>query len=248
MIPLIPLAQQPNRFEGFWKDLANYQQEILTATREHLTLTLAAMAIAVAVAVPLGIALARCRNRSLVQIVMGLAGVIQTVPALALIAVTMTVLILLNTVLNMLPIDLQFRLIGTGPALVVLVAYALLPVLRNTFTGIGQVDEAIIDVARGMGMTDRQILVKIQLPLAMPFVMAGIRIATVWTIGIATLVTFIGAGGLGDQIYTGLTTRRPALLVGGMVPAVLMALLLDFLLGLIEKFLTPRGAQTASRA
>ena len=233
--------------DGFMGFLNEYGPDMLEATQRHLILTVGAMAIACSLAIPIGIVLARSRFRMLSQGIMGLAGMIQTIPSLALIALIVAFLLWFNNWTGTLGADWRFSVIGLGPGLAVLVAYALLPVLRNTFTGVRQVDESVIDVARGMGMTSRQILWKVQLPLAVPIIMAGIRISTVWTIGIATLVTFIGAGGLGDLIYSGLTTRRTELLMAGVLPAVVMAVALDWTLGLIEKLLTPQGAESNTK-
>ena len=204
--------------------------EMLQRTYEHMYLTFFAMSIAILIALPLGTYLARSRWQALVSGVLGAAGVIQTVPGLALLA-----FIVLIFALAGLPT------IGVLPALVALVLYALLPILRNTFTGIRQVDPAIIEVATGMGMKPLQILFSVELPLSLPVIMAGIRIATVWTIGIATLCALIGAGGLGDLIMRGLRSIQTDYLVAGTVPAATLALILDWVLGLLEKWLTPEG-------
>jgi len=204
--------------------------DILTRTHEHVFLTFFAMLIATAVAVPLGIFLARCRANAVVAAVMGFAAVIQTVPSLALIAFIVLLFALMH-----------FQTIGVVPALTALVLYALLPILRNTYTGIRQVDPAVIEVATGLGMKPHQILFSVELPLSVPVIMAGIRIATVWTIGIATLCTLIGAGGLGDLIMRGLRSIQMDYLVAGTVPAAMLALLFDWALGRLERWLTPRG-------
>jgi osmoprotectant transport system permease protein len=161
---------------------------------------------------------------------MGIAGAIQTIPSLALIAFIVVVFAVI-----------KLPTIGTIPAMVALVMYALLPILRNTYTGIRQVDDSIIEVAVGMGMKSRQILFAVELPLALPVIMAGIRISTVWTIGVAALCGLIGAGGLGDLIIKGLRSIRSDYLLAGTVPAAMLALLFDWLLGLVEKWLTPEG-------
>jgi len=183
------------------KFFADYGAEMLQSTREHVILTLIAVLIACAVAIPLGVLLARCRFKLLVNIVMGLASIIQPIPSLALVALTVVLFYLINGLLGI----RLLATLGTGPALVALVAYALLPILRNTFIGIRQVDPTVVEVATGMGMTHRQILFSVQLPLALPFIMAGVRISTVWTIGVATLVSLVGAGGLGDLIFRAAT-------------------------------------------
>jgi len=204
--------------------------DILARTHEHVFLTFFAMLIATAIALPLGIFLARCRAGAVVAAVMGFVAVIQTVPSLALIAFIVLVFALMH-----------FQTIGMAPALTALVLYALLPILRNTYTGIRQVDPAVIEVATGLGMKRRQVLFSVELPLSLPVIMAGIRIATVWTIGIATLCTLIGAGGLGDLIMRGLRSIQMDYLIAGTVPAAILAVLLDWALGGLERWLTPEG-------
>jgi osmoprotectant transport system permease protein len=211
--------------------------EMLQRAYEHTFLVFFAMAIAVAIALPLGIYLARTRCRRVVSAVMGAAGVIQTVPSLALIS-----FIVLLFALVRLPT------IGKVPALVALVLYALLPILRNTYTGIRQVDPSVIEVATGMGMKPLQILFSVELPLSLPVIMAGIRISTVWTIGIATLCGLIGAGGLGDLILKGLRSIQVDYLVAGTVPAALLAVLADCVLGRLERWLTPEGIRDVTES
>jgi osmoprotectant transport system permease protein len=209
--------------------------DILARTHEHVFLTFFAMLIATAIALPLGIFLARCRAHALVGTMMGLAAVIQTVPSLALIAFIVLLFALL-----------QLQTIGVGPALTALVLYALLPILRNTYTGIRQVDPAVIEVATGLGMKRNQILFSVELPLSLPVIMAGIRIATVWTIGVATLCTLIGAGGLGDLIMRGLRSVQMDYLLAGTVPAAILAVVFDWGLGRLERWLTPEGTRKES--
>lgn len=204
--------------------------EIATRTYEHVYLTFVAMLIAIAIALPLGVYLTRTRRQAIRSAVMGGASVIQTVPSLALIAFIVLVFALV-----------ALPTIGTLPAIVALVLYALLPILRNTYTGIRQVDPAIIEVANGMGMKPHQILFSVELPLALPVIMAGIRISTVWTIGVATLCALIGAGGLGDLIIKGLRSIQMDYLLAGTLPAAALALVFDWMLGLIERWLTPEG-------
>lgn len=217
--------------------LQEYGAQIFLSTRQHLMLTVVAMVLAVGLAVPLGIFLSRCRLRFVVSSIMGVVNIIQPIPSLATVALTVVIFFYINrwTQTDFL------RSLGAQPALVALVAYALLPILRNTYTGIRQVDAAIIEVAAGMGMTPRQILFAVQLPLALPFIMAGIRISTVWTIGVATLVSLVGAGGLGDLIFRGLSNYRMELILAGALPAAVLALLLDWLLARLEIWLTPAG-------
>jgi len=224
---------------GMAEFFAEYGREMIQSTREHMVLTLTAMLIACAIAIPLGIMLARCCSKLLVNTAMGLVNIIQPIPSLALVALTVVLFHLINEFLDI----RALATLGTAPALVALIAYALLPILRNTYTGIRQVDPAVVEVATGMGMTRRQILFQVQLPLALPFIMAGVRISTVWTIGVATLVSLVGAGGLGDLIFRGLSNYRINLILAGAVPAAALALIFDWLIGRLEKWLTPAGIQ-----
>lgn len=207
--------------------------EILSRTYEHIYLVFFAMVIATSIALSVGIYLTRCRWPKLVSVIMGIAGTIQTIPSLALIAFIVVFFAIL-----------RLPTIGVVPALIALVLYALLPILRNTYTGIKQVDASTIDVAKGMGMKPHQILFSVELPLSLPVIMAGIRISTVWTIGVATLCGLIGAGGLGDLIIKGLRSIRPDYLLAGTIPAAALALIFDWILGLVEKWLTPEGLRT----
>ncbi len=206
--------------------------DIAQRTYEHLVLCFFSVLIAVAIALPLGILLTRCRWTRLADGVMMVAAIVQTIPTLALIAL----IVLLFAVL-----PLPLPTIGTVPAMVALVLYALLPVLRNTYTGIRQVDPTLIEVAQGLGMRPRQILLAVELPLALPVIMAGIRISTVWTIGIATLGALIGAGGLGALIFIGLRTWQMDYVLAGTVPAAAMAIVFDGALVHTERWLTPEG-------
>ena len=156
--------------------------------------------------------------------IIGVTAILQTIPSLALFGFLVPIIG-----------------IGSKTALVALVIYALLPIVRNVYTGITSVDPAIIEAGSGMGMTPNQVLFKIELPIALPFIMAGIRTATVLTVGIATLATFVGAGGLGDIIYRGLQSYNNALVIAGAVPVALLAILFDVLLKLVEKGVTPKG-------
>jgi len=196
--------------------------DIWVAFQEHLLLSGIAMLIAIIVAVPVGIFLTRYRR--LAEPIIGIAAIIQTIPSLALLGF-------------MLPV---FG-IGKVPAIIALTLYALLPILRNTYTGILGVDPALVDAGRGMGMTSRQILVMVELPLTLPIIMAGIRTATVLTIGVAALATFIGAGGLGDLIDRGLRVADKNLILTGAIPAAILAILFDLGLRKLEEKVTPRG-------
>ncbi len=204
--------------------------EIADRTYEHVYLTFFAMVLAIGLALPLGIILTRKRWERFSSFFMSVGAVIQTVPSLAMIA-----LIVLIFSMAALPT------VGALPALTALFLYALLPILRNTYTSLKQVDPAVLEVARGMGMKPLQVLFMVELPLSLPVIMAGVRISTVWTIGIATLVGLIGAGGLGDLILKGLRTIQMDYLLAGTIPAAILALIFDGLLAGLEKWLTPRG-------
>lgn len=214
------------RNESIWVQIAYQTQmrwpDLLQALVQHIELVFLSMVIAIAVGVPLGILVTRAKF--LEGPVLGTAGILQTIPSLALLGF-------------MIPL---FG-IGVKTAVAALFLYSLLPIIRNTFTGIKDADKPTIEAARGMGMTDLQILVRVELPLALSVMMAGIRTATVINVGTATLAAFIGAGGLGDFIFIGISRNIDALVLIGAVPAALLALLFDWLLGLLEKAATPRG-------
>ena len=191
---------------------------------EHVQLTALAVLLAAAFAIPLGVLMAR--HRWLERLSLGAAAVVQTIPSLALLAFLIAV---------------PWLGLSLRSAIAALFLYAVLPILRNTHAGLRQVDPDLIEAARGMGLTERQILVRIRLPLATRTIMAGLRTATVITIGVATLAAFIGAGGLGEPIVTGLYLNDARLILWGAVPAALLALAADALLAALERRLTPRG-------
>lgn len=203
---------------------SEYGALLIEKTWEHLLISFAALALGVLVAVPLGILLVRLPKIS--GLVMGIAGVVQTFPSLAILAFFIPLLG-----------------IGKVPAIVALFLYSMLPILRNTYIGVKNIDGNLIEAARGMGMTTLQRTVRVELPLAVPVIMAGIRMTAVYLIGWATLASFIGGGGLGDFIFDGLNLFRPDLIIGGAVPVTLLAILLDWLLGKLEKAATPVGVR-----
>lgn len=201
---------------GFFPE---YGEQILTLTVEHLWLTAAAMIFATGIAVPVGIWLTRSPRWA--KPVIGVANVLQTIPSLAMFGF-------------LLPLPwLGER--AARVAIVALTAYALLPILRNTYAGILGIDQNLIEVARALGLTDTQRLFKIELPLAASFILAGLRTATVTCIGIATIAAAVGAGGLGELIFRGLASIDNRLILAGAVPAALLALAADAALGLLER-------------
>ncbi len=187
--------------------------ELATKTGEHVFLTLGSTLVAVAIGIPLGIA--AWARPGLRGPVMGTVAVLQTVPSLALLAFLLTLT----------------GKIGLVPAVLALVLYALLPVTQNTLTGLEEVPAAVGDAARGLGMTASQELLMVRLPLAAPLILAGVRTAAVIGVGVASLTAFIGAGGLGDFLYRGLSMRNTGLILLGAVPAGLLAVLVDLILG-----------------
>lgn len=202
----------------FLQFLIERRNEIVMTTGQHLLLVLLSTGVAVVVGVPLGLALTR--RPSLARPVIGFASVMQTVPSLALFGF-------------LIPVPLLG--IGNRTAIVALVLYALLPILRNTFTGVRSVDPAVVEAGRGLGMTDWQRLRLVEIPLALPTILAGIRIATVVSIGLATIAAAIGAGGLGNFIFRGLSMVDHRLILAGAIPAALLAIAADASLGSLEK-------------
>src|ERR1700735_732541 len=200
-----------------------HQREIVQATVEHIWLVGAAMLLAVAIGVPLGVIVAR--RPWLSKPILGGANIAETIPSLALFGF-------------LLPVpwlgDRADRLVITA-----LTLYALLPIIRNTTAGIAGVDSAVREAARGMGMTENQILFQVELPLSAPTILAGVRVATVLTIGIATIAAAVGAGGLGEFIFRGLAMVNDQLILAGAIPAAALALLADFILSLLENRLRP---------
>lgn len=202
-----------------WRFFIEHREEILSATLDHVWLVLIAMLIAIAISVPLGMFIVY--HKALRTLALGIASILQTIPSLALFGF-------------LIPIPFIGG-IGKRTAIVALVLYALLPILRNTYVGLTSIDPAILESAEAMGMTRGQIMVRVRFPLALSVILAGIRTATVLTIGVATIAAAIGAGGLGSFIFRGVAMVNDALLLAGAIPAALLAILADFLLGLIER-------------
>ncbi|KRO16878.1 ABC transporter permease [Lacticaseibacillus saniviri] len=204
--------------------LNQYGTELLIKTWEQFYISAIALGLGIIVAIPLSIVLTRFDRTA--KFVMGLAGMLQTVPSLALLA-------------------LMIPLFGIGrvPAIIALFIYSLLPIMRNTYIGMENVSPTLKDSAKGMGMTSFQSIMQLEIPLAMPVIMSGIRVSAVYVISWATIASYIGAGGLGDLIFSGLNLFQPALIIGGTIPVTLLALVVDYLLGLLEKRLAPVTGQ-----
>jgi osmoprotectant transport system permease protein len=212
--------------KGFLAFLVERRAEVLALTGEHLVLVAIATAAAIAAGVPLGVLLAR-RER-LARPVLAAAGVVQTIPSLALFGFLIPLPVIGG--------------IGARSAIVALVVYALLPILRNTVVGLRQVDPAVLEAATGLGMTAGQRLRLVELPLAFPVILAGIRVATVVSVGTATIAAAIGAGGLGTLVFRGIATVDHRLLLAGALPAAVLALLAEALLGRVERSARPLRA------
>lgn len=218
-----PPQQAAATGRGFWQLLLSRHMGSLLV--EHLGLTLVAAGLATLVGVPLGIFITR--KERLAQPVLTATGVIQTIPSLALLAFL---------------IPIPFLGLGATSAIVALFLYALLPIVRNTYTGIKEVDPNLIEAARGMGLRESQILWKVKLPLSVRTIMAGVRTSTVIGVGVATLAAFIGAGGLGEPIITGLQLSDNLMILSGALPAAGLALFFEAALGRLEVVLAPRAA------
>lgn len=196
--------------------------DILLKTWEHFYISFSALLLGVAIAVPLGIVLSK--TKTIAKIILTVTSVLQTVPSLALLAI-------------MIP----FLGVGKVPAIVALCIYSLLPILNNTFIGMQSVNQNIKAAGTAMGMTPMQSMRMVELPLAMPIIMSGIRLSAVYVISWATLASYIGAGGLGDFIFNGLNLYKTELIVGGALLVTALALLVDFLLSRFERFMIPKG-------
>jgi osmoprotectant transport system permease protein len=202
---------------------SRHGSEIAEATLEHIWLVGATMLLSVAIGIPLGILVAR--RPWLSKPILGSANIAETIPSLALLGF-------------LLPVPwLGAR--ADRITITALTLYALLPIIRNTAAGITGVDPAVREAARGMGLTSRQILLKVELPLSISTILAGVRVATVLTIGVATIAAAVGAGGLGEFIFRGLAMVNNQLILAGAIPAAALALTADFLLSLLERRLRP---------
>lgn len=213
---------EENLIQAFLKVVQERWPMIIDGLVGHMKLSLIALGIAILIGVPLGIILTRYQR--IAGPVIGIASVFQTIPSLALLGF-------------MIP----FFGIGSKPAIIALTIYGLLPILQNTYTGISGADQTAKEAGRGMGMTSSQILLLVELPLSRPIIMAGIRTSLVLIIGTTTLASLVGAGGLGDLIFRGISSVTPSLILAGAVPAALLAIFFDFFFKWLEKMITPKG-------
>ena len=206
-----------------WRFFVSNFDEVATLTGQHLWMVLVAITVACAVGIPAGVLITR--KPALEKTILGFTNVVQTIPSLALFGFLIPVPVLGG--------------IGSSTAIVALILYALLPIIRSTYAGIKGVDPSVREAGRGMGMTDLQLLWQVELPLALGVILAGVRVAAITSVGIATIAAAIGAGGLGMYIFRGVAGVNTTLILAGSIPAALLALLADFCLGQAERRLAP---------
>ena len=212
---------------SFFTYVMNNYDQILSLLVEHIKLTSIAVLFAIIIGVPIGIIISYVKKLN--KPVLGVASVIQAIPSMALLGFA-----------------IPFLGIGTLPAIVMVVLYSLLPIIKNTYTGINSIDSAMLEAATGIGLTRWQVLYKVQIPLALPVIMAGIRISVVTAVGLMTMAAFIGGGGLGFLVFSGIRTVNNNQILAGAIPACLLALFVDYIVGLIEKLVTPISLQKTS--
>lgn len=213
---------------GFLEFLSNRGGEIVRLLFEHVQLTLISVIVAVAIGMPIGILLSM--KPGVRKTILNVINACQAVPSLAFMGFLIPIVG-----------------IGDQTAIILVVIYALLPIVKNTCTGILNLDEDILLTARGIGLTSSQILFKIQLPLALPIIMAGVRIAAVSSVGLVTIAAYVGGKGLGFMVYSGINMVDSYMILAGAIPAAIFALLIDFILGKVEKAVTPEALQVEKK-
>ena len=208
------------------KFISEHSGMLFTKTFEHLYISIVALVIAIIVAVPLGILLSKKEKLSKVSLT--IAGVLQTIPTLAVLA-------------------LMIPLFGVGktPAIIALFLYVLLPILNNTVLGVKNIDKNVIQAGQSMGMTKFQLMKDVEMPLALPLIISGIRLSSVYVISWATLASYVGAGGLGDLVFNGLNLYQPPMIISAAIVVTLLALVIDFILSLVEKWVVPKGLKVS---
>ncbi|HBJ1646597.1 MULTISPECIES: glycine betaine ABC transporter substrate-binding protein [Clostridium] len=209
---------------GFLNYLMEAKSQIFMLLIEHIKLTSLSVGLAIIIAMPLGICISYIKQMN--KPVIAIANIIQAIPSMALLGFA-----------------IPFLGIGTTPAIVMVVLYSLLPIIKNTNTGIKSINPQTLEAARGIGLTKFQILVKVQLPLALPVIMSGVRISAVTAVGLMTMAAFIGGGGLGYLVFSGIRTVNNYQILAGAIPACILALAVDFLFGIIENLVTPVSLQ-----
>jgi len=216
-----------------WEYVVRHPEKVAGWTLDHLQITFVAVGIAIILGVALGVYITGKGRENIADTVLYLAEIAMTIPSLALFGLLMVILNYIG-----------LRTIGFLPAIIALIIYAQLPILRNTYTAIKEVDPAMIEAGKGMGMSENQLLFKVKLPLAVPVIMAGLRNAIVLTIAIAAIAALIGSGGLGVPIFRGLRNARMDLIIVGGVSVAILGLLTDALMSRVERWVTPRGLKT----
>ena len=201
------------------------KSEIIDLLIQHIQLTIFSILIAVAIAIPLGILIVRYRK--LAAPVIGFTNIVQSIPSLALLGFLIPLLG-----------------IGSKPAIIMVVMYSLLPIVKSTYTGLTNIDPSLIEAAKGMGLTETQVLLKVRFPLAMPIIMSGVRISSVTAVGLMTIAAFIGAGGLGYLVFSGVSTVNNNMILAGAIPACFLAIFLDIIIGKVENIVVPMGIRT----
>jgi len=209
-------------FKSLLDFFINRSDDVFERLLQHLQLTFIAVGFAIVVGIPLGILIARYRK--LATPIIGTANVIQAIPSVAILA-------------------FLIPLVGIAekPSIIMVILYSLLPIIKNCYTGLINIDRDLLEAAKGMGMTKRQVLFQVQIPLATPVIMAGIRISAVTAVGLMTIAAFVGAGGLGQLIYMGLQTNNYTMVIAGAIPACILALVMDLVIGILEKVTVPKG-------
>jgi osmoprotectant transport system permease protein len=213
-----------------WQYATSHPENLVQWVLEHLLIVSVAIVIAVVLGVALGVYISGRGKEHIADTVLYLAEIMMTVPSMALFGLLMLILA-----------SIGLKSYGFLPAVIALIVYGQLPILRNTYIAIREVDPAMIEAGKGMGMSERQLLFKVKLPLAVPVIMAGSRNAIVLIIGIATIAAMIGAGGLGRPIFRGLSNGRMDLIIVGAVSVSILALVVDGLMGRVERWVTPKG-------
>jgi glycine betaine/choline ABC-type transport system substrate-binding protein/ABC-type proline/glycine betaine transport system permease subunit len=216
-----------NSINSFMNFVIDRKSQILDLFLQHIQLTIFSILVSIAIAIPLGILIVRYRKLS--GPVIGFTNVVQSIPSLALLGFLIPVLG-----------------IGSKPAIIMVVMYSLLPIVKSTYTGLTNINPALIEAADGMGLTQTQVLLKVRFPLAMPIIMSGVRISSVTAVGLMTIAAFIGAGGLGYLVFSGVQTVNNNMILAGAIPACFLAIFLDFIIGKVENIVIPRGIRTSN--
>lgn len=210
---------------SFFDFLMDRYPQLIQLTVEHLQIMFISILVACLIGIPLGIILVA--NRKLRQMIMAIVNACQAVPSLAFLGFL-----------------IPLTGIGIKTTIILVVIYSVLPIVKNTCVGILNIDRDIIETAEGIGLTKMQILTKVQLPIALPVIMAGVRVATVWAVGTVTLAAYAGGKGLGFMIYSGISMMNINMILAGAIPACILAMVADWLIGLLEKWVTPEGIAT----